>query len=694
MGVDRNDGSIRLSEKERKAIRSRIDSARAYWQSNDRLRGVDRNYFQSESERNLALVAGDYWHTRRPNSEIFSINHVASALSVKHAVVTGGDTVFITKAREQRFLPIEETAKSTLNHLWDILGFDEECDRAEYDTYIHPTGGVVEIGWAYESDDGTELRGDREFDTEEALAEAAMPQDALPVLVGGEYADLSQTTVTEFQTEDEAKAYAAMAWDADIPRAKRDDPFIERFDPRDLFVDPQCTSSDLHDARFVFRRRLQSLSSVKASSQYRNTKDIKGASYGYYQGRDDTVIGLKTPPESVKDDLTLVELYDGYVFVDVDNDRREELVHVVFASEGEKELLAEYAPYPWFERRCRNPFPFEIIPGTTPDNDEYRCVPDVSKCRDVQVTHDLAYTQIEYKRAHTPDILVAVEGMFDGDGGQDTKRRIESGQQNTVLEVNAAYLDGLRWLDRPRPNEDAYKSLTEAPDKIRQIIGISDYQGNQLPEKDVTATEASYLASQGGTRQSSEIERYNRFLARCAYKVLILLQQFQERTRQYAFINNNGDEDWGWVNAEKLRGIVPGSNDSENPLGDLEEPGIQFAIDIDPSKKLPTNQLQERKTALELLTTLHPFTQMPDPRLPNRPLVNLAPLLRGIIETFDLSNQSEIIKPDPTPDEVKQAQAEMISQQQAQLPPGVAGMVNPTGAQDNNPPPGVTGGMQ
>lgn len=653
MGIRINNqtGRITLDKDTRSQILQRIMTAKEAKDRMDRITGPDKGKFDSRSERNLALVCGTYWHKVKPNDAIISTNHLASALKVKHTLITGGDTEFIPKARESAFMEIEEVAKGALNDLWDVQDYDSECDAAAWDSAIHPVGGVVELGWQYK-DGVIERTGERPDELE--IAEANLEEsDAIPLMTPD--GRMVGVPTEDFESEDLARIAMMMA-ESGAVGPEVDDPFIERFDPRDFFVDPSCTSYRLDDARYVFRRKWSLVSEVKANKEFKNTKDIKGSAYSLYPNAVDGDL----PPQEIRDDVMRVELFDGYCMFDFDKDGRDELYHIVFAPETGKELLCELPPYPHF--RGSNRYPYEIIPPAVTDNDKLDQQTDVELARDIQVSHDLALTQIEWARAHSPNILMVPTGTFDGDDGARQKRRIESGKENTVLELDPAFMQYVKWMERPAIHTDAYQSLETAPNRIMDIIGVSEFQSNMTPDKKMTATEAGQIATQGGTRQDGEIERYYDFLERVAYKVLTLLQQFSERTREYAFTNQVGDKEYGQADMFALRGTMPGTETPDNPLGELNEPGIQFAISIDVSKKRPKNEFSEKQEASELLTSLQAYSQMPDPRLPNRPLVNLPVLLRGLIAKYNLPNANEIIPPDPTPEEIMQFQMEQAQQ--------------------------------
>jgi len=614
-----SEGRITLKEEQQKIIKSRITAAEDWANTCRKLNDADKGTtFKDESERNLALVRGTYWEKLNKADRIKQRNHIKGALAVKQTIMAGGETVFMGTPRRSMFTEQTETNIKLLNHQWDILGFDRECDAAAWDSEIHKRGGVVQVGWRY--DDGN------------------IEQDGIPP------SDEEKQEQAEYQV---------------LPEPLVDDPFVERFDPRDLLIDPNCTSYTLKGCRAVFRRKKETLAKIKANKRFKNTDELKGTHYGYWRQTNDEL----DPPDHLKEDLAIVTYYDGDILFDIDGNGKEQLLHVIMCDEHDKELLCEPTPYPWF--RGDNPTRFEIMPAFVADNDSLDGVADVTACRDTQVGHDEAYTQIEYHRAHSPNVLGVPNTLLEGEDGPKFKRKIESGVENQVVGLNPG--DSMTWNDPPPPNPDAYAAVEAAPNIIRDQIGVSQYETNTMPTKDVTATEANQLASQGSTRQEGEIDRYFGFVKRVAFKVAVLNQQFIGKDREFLFTDNEGGQQFGMANPNNLRGVVPGSViPATNPLGTLEEPGIQFVLELDASKKLPKNEFSERQQTMELLAKLQPFAQMPDPRLPNRPLINLPPLLRGILDSYNLPNADEIIPPEPTPEEIQAFQIEQEMQMQAE----------------------------
>ncbi len=649
--------NITLSKTQREIVAGRIRAGQAWLDHRQRLTDADIGKFSNRSERNLALVSGRYWEKANPTGKVLSINHLLTAVSVKLALATSGDTLFIGTPREPQFEEFLPVAEGLLNTAWDAQGFDARCDRAQWDSMVHPTGGVVEVGWVYK-DASIEQVGQRPEELEIAEADVLNSDtDAMmlpPEVLAGMAPEMPPVPQELLQ-----ESAVGARWDN---KPEVDRPFVERFDPRTLIVDPACTTWTLADARYVFRHKWPLLSDVKSSKRFRGTGKLKGAVYNYDPDRKD-----KTQPSDIQaDDIKRVELWDGYSYLKLQGEE-ERRYHVVFCKETQQELLCEEEPYPYFEGD--NPFPFEIMPGFTPDNDSLDMLPDVERARDMQVADDLAFTQLEWARAHSPNVLLVPEGTFAGEEGERTRNRIESGQEHAVLEVDPAFIREVKWMDRPELHQDAYETLASTPGKMMQVIGVNEYQANILPAKEMTRAETNQLASQGGTRQDAEVERYYHFIEAVAYKVLTLFQMFQVRDTQFSFTAPNGEKQWGTANVENLRGVMPETQTPENPIGQLERPGFQFKIALDVSKRKAKNQALEQENMVKTLQALTPFAQMPDPRLPNRPMVNMPGVLRHFLKELEIGDVDEMVFPDPTPEEVQafQEQQAMQAQQEQEM---------------------------
>jgi hypothetical protein len=361
-------------------------------------------------------------------------------------------------------------------------------------------------------------------------------------------------------------------------------------------------------------------------------------------------------------------------------------MHCIFAEGQDEELLCELSRYSKF--RGENPYVFEIMPSFTHDNDSFDGVADVTIARDTQVAHDESLTQIDDQRVKHPNIFAAPQGSFSGEDGEKLKNQIESGIPNIATDLIDLSQGGYGWLPPPPIQTEAYEIVNTAPDIIRNLMGVSVFQANIVPDKQMTRGEAVIASGQGGTRQDGDIEKYHDFLCRVAYKLLVLDQQFIGRDREFLYTDDSGAQKYAVASPETLRGVLPAPRTVENPLGDLEKPGIQFVLKLDAAKKLPKNESVEREQAMELVGKLAPFAEMPDPRLPSRPMVNMAALVKGVIKSYHLPNEDEIVPPEPTPEELQAYQDELMKQKQDELLMAIAAGQVTDGSELNKEEPG------
>ncbi len=147
--------------------------------------------------------------------------------------------------------------------------------------------------------------------------------------------------------------------------------------------------------------------------------------------------------------------------------------------------------------------------------------------------------------------------------------------------------------------------------------------------------------------------------------VLVLLQRFADRAREYHYEEPDGRAYWGSVNMEDLRG--------RKASGELEEIGIQYRVKVNADNENPTNKQKDQQLKAQLLEMLAPFGQMPDPELPNRPVVNIKALLRMVLKALEVKDLSSVVPPAPSQDEVAQMQMQRARAAQMQMMAAAAG---------------------
>lgn len=700
---------------------------------------ADANLFANMHERNLALIGRDYWDKADPGVPYKHIGQILPIIEAKHVVVCGGETQFVIHGTSERFNNVADEARGLINHAWKTLNFDSVCEDAQFDTYAHRFG-VVELGWKYETADAI-MYGDREESEAPSDAteeEPANPPQTLPaagipglqapgMTVPGQsmpnYPDMSampqQPAVPGQPPIPPEQQFPQHPAEEDAPKQPDDevlydDPFIERFSPMDFFVDPACTSYKLTDARYAFRRKTEIVGKVKKNKAYTNNKELKGMLKSTYDQYRTSYDDMRNTADSANldDDFRIVELWDGYMYLD--RGRGEEFLHILWCEENKRPLLVEPAPYKYF-RKTGNPFPFRVVPCTVINKDDfYGLLGDVEAVADLQIEFDQSYTVTAYQRAHSPAMLQVPTDM-DEEERKRVEQVLKSGIENALLPVSAQYIGKLAWLAYPSPHTDSYQTQANTRKLIEEQIGISQYQANEVPSgAKRTKAEVQAIQSQGQTRQDWKINLYHDFIKDVATCVLVLFQQFIEREKEYCDKDATGHERYGSITLQELRTGRPdeAGTATVKPIDfdHLPEPGLQFAITIDPAKKRPPSPQDDLANALDLLKEITPYLNTPDPDRIGQPLMHIRPLLEAIIAKSQIANGDEVISKPIAPGtqeeksalEVMKQHYEGILQKIAQNPQALqqAGQAKPhqhhVGAHHGGqgmPPPGGMPGM-
>jgi len=639
---------IKLTEAQCLVIKARIASGIEYQSLVWACEGYEG--FKDNPARWLALLQGRYWHYMRlyETAPRRSSNQILPKLRSKHDTLSEGETEIFCESRDERFDETEDDVAALLYTTWHANKWDTVVRRARWDSDVYGLGNV-EVGWRWQ-------RGDERLIG--ARGEPVVAPDAVAIMAG-------QTMLPPgaeiYETEAQAEAAAKHAQHEEDQQVwgkpVADDPFIDRFCPRDLIVDPNCTSPDLHDARFAFRRRYEYTSRVKADKLYDNTKELQGTVYSVRDTERDIVT---SGTASVKTDQAMNRLFDGYVWFDVDDDGIEEFLHIVMCDEHDKPLLAKECEYldengnPAFLSFSVNPFPFRIIPGMENDNDSFYPDSPIEQVADLQLAYDESWDTLnEMRRKSTRQYLYPKDSI-----DQKMIERIERGVDGALIPVDAPLKDQIvPFPHQPIPT-DLYASLQSIPIEIGRQLGVSEFSEAITPQKDMTATESLALQQMGGARTSGDARRYREFREDLLMCTLVLLQIFGDRSRAYQHNTEGGHKAWGSMRNTELRGI--------DDKAELLPVGTQYAIKVNASSSQPKNKIIDQKLKIELLSVLEKFAQMPDP-VTGQPIVNIKAALRMVAKTFEEHRVNALVPPDPTPEEVQRIQQAKQVQEQEML---------------------------
>ena len=658
---------ISLTDDEITILWTRLKAAQDY--RDERWDGADdpdcANLMQ-RPDKWISLVRGSYWqdkvglsqtpYVRRP------INRILPKLRTKQDMLCAGDTSFLVEPREERFVGNEDDVAALLVSDWDVLGFDEEVEAARWDSDLFGYG-VVELGWYFERDD-EQLQGER--------GEPVVPEGAESMVAPDGTMFPPIPVEQNFETEEDAQAAARVTQVAEERiiwgEPEVDDPFVERFSPRDLLVDPNAQRWDLSDAHYVFRVRYEPQEAVRRNKRYTGASEIIGTVYSVREAER----GLgATIEQAARDDRALVELYDGYSWMWQKG--KEVLMHVILAKGQEEPLLVRGCRYlkgngvPMFRR---NPFPFRIMPGTIVDQDYWMPESAVEQAASVQLQYDESWNQLnEHRRKSNRQWFYRKDTLTP-----EQIKLLEEGEDGKCIPAAGAPEEFFWPVPYEPVAKEVYDSLEPLDQEMGRQLGVSQFEESVIPAKDVRAAEVHALR-EGNARNAGDARRYRRFRSDIATCLLTLYQKFADRSRSYSAVTEDGRQRWGALNAVDLRGM--------RPMGDdLEEIGIQYQVKVNVDNEEPRNKQTEKELWKELLAILLPLGQTPDPERPGMPMVNVKALVRAVLKRFDIKNLSDIIPSAPSPQE--QAQMAQAQQGQAAMAAQIQGM-------QGKPPPSAEG---
>jgi hypothetical protein len=671
---------VKLSADDCTLIKIRLQFGEKYqqmaWQLPDgepiRITTAGQDSYIDRPSKYLVLMQGRYWESvNSPTGVLRTSNKILPKEIARHALITGGETTIFCEPRGSRWQGGEEEVSSHLKSEWDAAHFDEELGAALWDTACYAFG-VVENGWRFERGD-EKLVGHR---GDPVVEEGAEPFDTANP-------DFGEQEIPEGISAEDYIAQADMD-DEDIKWGEPtfDGPFVERFSPRELIVDPCTRKANLSDARYAFRVRYEGLDECKANSAYENTEDLHG---DYYAFTDSKNLTPSAPLDSsIRESEAKVTLYDGYMWhwMGKGARRRSRFLHVVMCKEHDKPLLSEDA---WcLDERSRplfadSPYPYSPYFTTKPDNDVFYQVPRIEQAEGLQLAYDESSHMLNEHRRKSGRQFITSKGAFE----PDEKEKIEEGVDMAIVEVNN-YDTASRITALPTPpvQPEVYNEMQMTDPEMDRALGVSQMQEAVASKRKMLKAEVDAMANQGQSRISGEQETFNAWRSVQAMRLLALLMRFADRKREYSY-NQGGKTTWGAMNNEDLRGT--------NTRGELEPIGIQYRVKVTVDAEAHRNKQADQQLKIKMLQALEPFAKMPDTDDPTVPMVSLKPLLKNLVDSFDIPNSKDCLAPTLSPEEKKQKQQEaaqkqmmaMIQAKMAGQQPGGGG-----GQPENNGGPG------
>lgn len=399
-------------------------------------------------------------------------------------------------------------------------------------------------------------------------------------------------------SEDEIRALVAQTEDLIV----RDDIFVERVSPFEVFVDPEARSLD--EARWIAQRVIRPLEDVQADPKLSNTAKLKATEESRVAGTA-RARELATGKDDLGDYTKRVVLWEYY--------NLKERTLCIFAEGYDKFLFEGDYDYPFEDS------PFDMVEDYhVPDElfgfGEVEMIAgpqvELNKLRTSQLVHTKrARRKHLYRReAFDPDGISALESDVDG------------------VMVPVAHGQSLAEAVQPIPENaismptDWYQMSNVVENDLTVLSGVSDYQRGAFLPRHVTASEANLMQAAQDLRARDKLDRIEELASKIGYKMKSLAQQYYDQQRQMV-IKGNGV-------------TVPVSFDKTNIEGD-------FDVKVDASSTQPTNEVFRQQQAERMYQLLRP-----DPLLKGEELIKEVLRAYGIYapERFILSPEEQMLQ--------------------------------------------------
>ena len=343
----------------------------------------------------------------------------------------------------------------------------------------------------------------------------------------------------------------------------KDEPFVERVSPFDVFVDPDATSMD--DAKWICHRVRRTLNDVRTDKRYAKNarEDVPAVSYARYT--DD--------PSSRKIHDKDEGYADVYEFYDLKNNTVS-----VFADGGESFLIKpKKQPYAFGH-------PFVMLRNyDIPDC--FYPMGDLEAIEPMQRELNETRTQMMNHRKRYARKYLYRETNFDSNG----RAALESDEDNVMVPVQG---------DMPLADAVApFPALINPPEFYNQselirtdielISGVTEFMRGGVSEIRRTATEAALIQDAQNARTADKLAVIETCIAKLGRRVLQLAQQFVTSEQVARITARDGEPMWVTFDRDYIDG--------------------EFDFEVAAGSTQPTNEAYRRQSALQMVDAMAPF---------------------------------------------------------------------------------------
>lgn len=454
---------------------------------------------------------------------------------------------FSVLARQPEQEVTAEVAEQALNFWWRRYNFHPEARRA-VDDWLIVGHAWAKIGWRYETE-----RAPIDPEQKQAMLDEQMAELDEAVAEGG-------VSLKDAPTDTDIEE--SLPSTVEVPT--RDEPFVERVSPFDIFVDPEATCPA--DLRWIAQRIVLPVEKAKKNPGYKASarRKLEGDSALNPRWRDKD----RAAP-SVSDSLKRVTIYEFY---DLANE-----LYCAFAKDADDFLVdPQPTPFPF-----TNPF---VMLRNYDVPDEFYPIGDLEMLEPIQrelneIRSDMMNHRKRYKRA-----WVAKRQALD----PEARRVLESDIDNRIV-----YTDDdmpLSEIIQPIPisslDSQMYGYTQTIEGDVELVSGVSEYQRGAMSETRRTATEAAMIQDSVNARSQDKLGTLEIWLAQVGESVLKLMQTFLEGEQAVRIAGPEGQL-WQTVSRDQIEG--------------------EFDYEVEAGSTQPRNESMRRQQALALANVMQPY---------------------------------------------------------------------------------------
>lgn len=495
-----------------------------------------------------------------------------------------------------------ETSEGVLSYFWRRAGATQHLRDATADA-VRLGSGFVKIGW-------THLENERELSDEERQERARqMLRDEFETaerngLVMNTSIKLLKKSVPHTETQ-----------------VIRSEPFVEYVSPYDVFV--PINTRRLEDTRWAVQRLTLPVDEILANPEFDVTEEELQRDGMLINESDEWQAEWRRQTEDARglygsslalDTATIWEFYDMRT-------RR----MMVFQLNSAKPMWE--GEIPWSHRYP----PFVHIRNYTATGNDFWGFGDIDNVAALQdMFNEFLTEQLENARRSGQKYLVRANSISD-----ELVAALESDEADIVAPVNIPTGEPLSDIIVPvfrnALSGDVYGAKAELEDKMRQVLGINDFQAGGIGADRMSATAAAVVDGVATLRAQSKIASVEKAAAGIGTQILLLCQEYLDAPTAIR-VTASQNARWDEVSkldiyGEFLVSVEGGSTRAINPatreqqglrtLGDVVPALVQLGYDPTPALRSALRDLGYDPDAM-LIPMQQPAMAMPGQGTPEQ----------------------------------------------------------------------------